>query len=150
MIKRPQHAADDGHAPSQGAEDLSAPEFLDRIIGELAACEAMGDGELTRHAGRKLLAAVAGAADALLLDGGRTLQAAPDKVAAFFDKTTAGFVAAIEGLHKRTVLMQTAALEASEIVPARPRRPDPLAGAIAAWGEAPALDPVPRAQRSTE
>ncbi|HXW26059.1 MAG TPA: hypothetical protein VEK73_15050, partial [Xanthobacteraceae bacterium] len=91
--------------------------------------------ELVRHAGRKLIAAAACAADALLRDGAAGLHAAPDKVAAFFDKTAAGFLAAIEGLHKRAALMEAAALEARDITPGRPRPADPLAGAIAAWAD---------------
>jgi hypothetical protein len=141
MAKRSQPAAVDGGAPAERAGDLSAPEHLDRIIAELAACEAKGDNELTRHAGRKLLAVMACAADALLLDGGKTLQAAPDKVGAFFEKSAAGFLATLDGLHKRIALTEAAALAASDIVPARSRADDPLAGAIAAWGS-PAIPPT--------
>jgi hypothetical protein len=99
----------------------------------MAACEALDDPDLARRAGRKLLAAVACAADALLRDGAKTLHAAPDKVAAFFDKSAAAFVQAIEGLHKRAALIDVAALDAKQIAPARPRAADPLANAIAAW-----------------
>jgi hypothetical protein len=133
MAKRSQPAAVDGRAPAERDGDLSPPEHLDRIIAELAACEAKGDNELTRHAGRKLLAVMACAADALLLDGGKTLQAAPDKVGAFFEKSAAGFVQALDGLHKRAALTE-AVHEANDMVGARPRVDDPLAAAIAAWG----------------
>jgi hypothetical protein len=78
------------------------------MMCELAACEKLGDPELARHAGRILLAAVACAADALLADGGKALQAAPDKFGAFFDKAAAGYVQAIDGLTKRAALAQAA------------------------------------------
>jgi hypothetical protein len=133
MAKRSQPAAVDGGAPAKRAGDLSAPEHLDRIIAELAACAAMADVDLARQAGRKLLAVMACAADALLLDGGKTLQAAPDKVGAFFEKSAAGFVQALDGLHKRAALTE-AVHEANDMVGARPRADDPLAAAIAAWG----------------
>ena len=63
-------------------------------------------------------------------DGGETLHAAPDKVGAFFDKAAAGYVQAIEGLHKRAVLADPAA--ANGFAPTRPAV-DPLARSIAAW-----------------
>jgi len=81
---------------------------IDRIMRELAACEKLGDPELARRTGRILLAVVACAADALLADGGKALQAAPDKFGAFFDKAAAGYVQAIDGLAKRAVLAQAA------------------------------------------
>jgi hypothetical protein len=144
------------------ADDAALRECLARLDAAMAACEALDDPDLARRAGRKLLAAVACAADALLRDGAKTLHAAPDKVAAFFDKSAAAFVQAIEGLHKRAALIDVAALEAKEIAPARPRAADPLANAIAAWSS-PVIPPprsgggeggdcpeiVPRAQRST-
>lgn len=133
MAKRSQPAAVDGRAPAERAGDLSAPEHLDRIIAEFAACAAMGDVDLARQAGRKLLAVMACAADALLLDGGQTLRAAPDKVGAFFEKSAAGFVQTLDGLHKRAAQME-AVHEANDMVGARPRVDDPLAAAIAAWG----------------
>jgi hypothetical protein len=134
MTKRREQSPDGPHAAA-GDEPPVAPEHLERIIAQLAACEAMGDVELARHTGRKLMAVVACAADALLLDGGKGLHAAPDKVAAFFDKAAAGFVQTVEGLHKRAGLMDAAALDVTEISPARPRAADPLADAIAAWSE---------------
>jgi hypothetical protein len=81
---------------------------IDRIMRELAACEKLGDPELACHAGRILLAVVACAADALLADGGKALQAAPDKFGAFFDKAAAGYVQAIDGLAKRAALAEAA------------------------------------------
>jgi hypothetical protein len=110
-------------------------EHLERIAAQLAACEAMGDVELAQHTGRTLLAALACAADMLLRDGAKTLHAAPDKVAGFFDKAAAGFAQTLEGLHRRAVLADVPTLDASEIPPARPRAADPLADAIAAWSE---------------
>jgi hypothetical protein len=149
MAKRSHHAAVDGDAPAErGGDGLPSLEYLDRIINELAACEALGDVELARHAGRKLLAAIAGASDALLLDGGRALHAAPDKVGAFFDKAAVGLVQALDGLNQRTLLMQAAAPAARDAAPGRPRADDPLAAAIAAWGSASGPEIVPRAQRS--
>jgi hypothetical protein len=123
-----------GGPPAPATEDPAVQaRHLQRIAAAMAACEAMGDVELARHTGRKLLAALACAGDALLLDGAGTLHAAPDKVAAFFDKAAAGFAATIEGLHRRAVLMEAAALDAKDIMAARPRAADPLADAIAAW-----------------
>ena len=109
---------------------------IERIAADLKACEALGDDELARRAGRKLLAAVGVAADALLCDGGKGLQTAPDKIGAFFDKSAAGFVQAVEGMHRRAVLAQAG--DAFE-----PRLcPDHLAPAMAAWRAA-----APSAQR---
>jgi hypothetical protein len=150
MPKR-QERSSDGPIASlapPGDEPPVAPEQLERIIAQLAACGAMSDVELARHTGRKLMAALACAADVLLLDGAKTLHAAPDKVAAFFDKAAAGFAQTLEGLHRRAVLTEAAAghpatlasrgplaLDATQISPARPRAADPLADAIAAWSE---------------
>ena len=135
MPKRQERSPDGAISPFAPAHDEPPmlPEHLERIAAQLAACGAMGDVELARHTGRTLLAALAGAADMLLRDGGRTLHAAPDKVAAFFDKAAAGFVQTLEGLHRRAGLLDAAALEAAEITSARPRAADPLADAIAAW-----------------
>jgi len=99
---------------ANGDSQLAAPvaasdELIERIAAELAACDGLGDPELARQTGRKLLAVVACAADALLRDGGAALRAAPDKFGAFFDKAAAGYVAAIDGLHKRAVLADLAA-----------------------------------------
>ena len=100
--------------PAGSAEDTS-PDAIDardeqiaRIAAELAACERLGDPELARHTGRKLLAVVACATDALLNDGGQALQAAPDKFGAFFDKAATGYVQAIDGLAKRAALARAA------------------------------------------
>ena len=129
----------------QDPQDPTAPaRHLQRIEAALAACDAMDDIALARHAGRKLLAALACGADALLRDGAGTLHSAPDKVAAFFDKAAAGFAATIEGLHRRAVLIEAAAghpatlalaLDARGMTAAPPRLADPLAGAIAAWSD---------------
>jgi hypothetical protein len=138
-----------GGPPAPAGDDPTVQlRHLQRIEAAMAACDAMGDSELARHAGRKLLAALACGADALLLDGAGTLHSAPDKVAAFFDKAAAGFAATIEGLHKRAVLLEAAAghpatlasrgplaLDAREITAAPPRLADPLADAIAAWSD---------------
>jgi hypothetical protein len=103
---------------------------IDRIMRELAACEKLGDPELARHTGRKLLAVVACATDALLNDGGDALRDAPDKFGAYFDKAAAGYVQAIDGLAKRGTLAE----EADAFAPASPRSAHPLAPALAAWG----------------
>jgi hypothetical protein len=104
--------------------------FLARLAAEMEACEALGDDALARHTGRKLLAVAACAADELLRDGGETLRAAPDKVGAFFDRAAAGYVAAIEGLHKRAVLTD---LAAGEFAPGGARVADPRWD-YAVWG----------------
>ena len=104
--------------------------FLEYVEAAMAACEGFADEALARHTGRKLLAVVSCAADALLRDGGVALAGAPDKVGAFFERAAAGYVAAIEGLHKRAVLADAAA---NGFAPARPVV-DPLARSIAAWG----------------
>jgi hypothetical protein len=141
MAKRPQ-TADDCVASSAPVEDaLPAAEYLERIAAAMAACEAMGDVVLARHAGRKLMAAVAAGAEVLLADGGNTLHVAPDKVGAFFDKAAAGLVQAIDAMHKRAALTE-AARETDAMTPARPRPADPLAGAIAAWASP--IFPPPR------
>ena len=105
-------------------------EFLAQLDAAMKACEALGDPELARHAGRMLLSVVACAADALLRDGGQALHAAPDKFGAFVDKAAAGYVQAIDGLAKRTALADAAG---NGIAPGRPRAADPLAPSIAAW-----------------
>jgi hypothetical protein len=105
--------------------------MLDRISAERAACEKLGDPELAQRAGRKMLTAVACAADAILADA-KTLHSAPDKVGAFFDKSATACVAAIEGLHKRAVLADPAA--ANQLAQAQPRAADPLANSYVAWG----------------
>jgi hypothetical protein len=127
--------ADSKISIAEGADPDACIADVDRLRAEMAACERMGDIALVRHAGRKVLAAVACSADALLGDGGKTLHAAPDKVGAFFDRAAAGLVQSVDGLIKRTALMEAAALAAKEIAPAPPRPADPLAGAIAAWGK---------------
>jgi hypothetical protein len=82
--------------------------MLDRIAAERDACEKLPDPELARRAGRNVLAAVACAADAIIANA-NLLQSAPEKLAAFLEKSAAGYVAAIEGLHKRAVLTDAAA-----------------------------------------
>jgi len=128
-----------GGPPAAAGQDPSAPSEQarqrERIAAALAACDALDDAALARHAGRKLLAALACGADALLRDGAGTLHAAPDKIAAFFDKAAAGFAATIEGLHKRAVLLDATPRDAPETAAARPRPADPLADAIAAWAD---------------
>ena len=145
MAKRQEQSRDGSIAPSR-EESCSPPEHLDRIIAQLAACEAMGDVALARHTGRKLMAVLACAADMLMRDGAKGLHAAPDKVAAFFDKAAAGFAQTLEGLHRRAGLMDAAALDASELSPAQPRAADPLADAIAAWSSP--VIPPPRSEPS--
>jgi hypothetical protein len=115
-------------AATDGASALR--EMVERIDAERAACEQLGDPELAQRAERKLLTAVACAADAVLGDA-RTLYSAPDKVGAFFDKSATACVAAIEGLHKRAVLNDAAA---DEFAPGRSRAGEPFAGAYAMWG----------------
>jgi hypothetical protein len=66
-MKRPHHATDDCDPQATRGDGVPVAEFLDRIATEMAACEALGDPELARHAGRMLLSVVACAADALLL-----------------------------------------------------------------------------------
>src|SRR5262249_51263980 len=105
--------------------------FLTNLDDAMRACEALGDDALARHAGRKLFAAVACAADALLRDGGKGLHAAPDKVGAFFDKAAAGFVQAVDGMHLRAVLKEAAPADDGNAP--RPRTADPLTPAFAAW-----------------
>jgi hypothetical protein len=125
-----------GGPPAPAGEDSrEQARHLEMIDAAMAACDTMGDVALARHAGRKLLAALACGADALLRDGAGTLHSAPDKVAAFFDKAAAGFATTIEGLHKRAVLLEPAAIGAQEMTAAPPRLFDPLAGAIAAWAD---------------
>lgn len=106
--------------------------FLTNLDDAMRACEALGDDALARHAGRKLFAAVACAADALLRDGGKGLHGAPDKVGAFFDKAAAGFVQALDGMQRRAALADAAALP-GDGAPGRPPAEDPLAPALVAW-----------------
>jgi hypothetical protein len=98
--------------------------FLARLDEEMSGCAALGDGELVRHTGRKLLAVLACGTELLLRDGGTALYGAPDKIGAFFDRAAAAYATAIEGLHKRAVL--------TEAAPAR-EAVDPMARSIAAW-----------------
>jgi hypothetical protein len=118
-------------------ESADAPavlgEMLDRIAAERAACEKLGDPELMQRAGRNMLTAVACAADAVLADA-TTLHSAPEKIAAFFDKAAAGYVQAIEGLHRRAARADAAA--ANELAQTQPRATHPLAPALAAWRSA--------------
>jgi hypothetical protein len=144
MPKRHSQLTGDPHAAcAESIIDAEVrSEHVERIAAQLTACEAMGDVELARHAGRKLMAALACAADMLLRDGGKGLHAAPDKVAGFFDKAAAGFAQTLEGLHRRAVLAEAA--DASESPSARPRAADPLADAIAAWSSPVILPPAQR------
>jgi hypothetical protein len=106
-------------AASERKSELSAAvldAMLERISAERTACERLGDPELAQRAGRKLLTAVACAADAVLADA-NVLQSAPDKLAAFFEKSATACVAAIEGLHKRAMVS-----EAAGALAAGPRR----------------------------
>jgi hypothetical protein len=105
-------------------------EMLDRIAAERAACEKLGDAELMQRAGRNVLTAVACAADAVLADA-TTLHSAPDKIAAFFDKSAAAYVAAIEGLHKRAALM---AASAGDVAAGGMRAADSRLDDYAVWG----------------
>ena len=116
---------------SQSADVVLLTAMLDRISAERAACEKLGDPELAQRASRKVLTAVACAADAILADA-KTLHSAPEKIAAFFDKSATACVAAIEGLHKRAVLADPAAADA--FAAGRPRVADPLANSYVAWG----------------
>jgi hypothetical protein len=109
-------------------------EMIERMAAERAACEKLGDPELAQRAGRKVLTAVACAADALLADA-KTLHSAPDKLGAFFDKAAAGYVQAIDGLHKRAVLADPAAA-GNQLAQAQPRATHPLAPSLAAWRSA--------------
>ena len=104
---KPARAATNGEEPCDEAVAV-LDAMLERIAAERAACEKLGDPELAQRAGRNVLTAVACAADAVLADV-QMLQSAPDKVAAFFDKSATACVAAIEGLHKRAVLTESAA-----------------------------------------
>lgn len=110
-------------------------EFLSQQLdAAMRACEQLDDPALARHTGRTLLAVVGCATDALLRDGGVALQAAPDKFGAFFDKAAAGYVQAIDGLHKRAGLMDAAA--GNQLAQAQPRATHPLAPSLAAWRSA--------------
>src|ERR1043166_8322769 len=97
--------------------------MLDRIAAERTACEKLGDPQLAQRAGRKLLTAVACAADAVLADVA-TLQSAPEKLAAFLDKSATACMAAIEGLHKRAMLTEAAGEFTRGSRAADPRRGD--------------------------
>ena len=115
----------------QSADAVAALDaMLDRIAAERVACEKLGDPALAQRATRNVLTAVACAADAVLADA-RTLQSAPDKLGAFFDKSATACIAAIEGLHKRANLADAAA---GEFAPGRPRAADPRLGDYALWG----------------
>ena len=114
--------------PAEVVDRLDA--MLDRISAERAACEKLTDPELAQRANRNLLTAIACAADAVLADAG-TLHAAPDKLAAFFDKSATACVAAIEGLHKRAMLTEAAA---GEFAPGGARAAEPRLGDYALWG----------------
>ena len=111
---------------------VALAEMIERMTAGLNACEAMGDLELARHTGRKLLAVVSCSADVVLRDGGTALQAAPDKFGAFFDKAAAGYVQAIEGLHKRAVLAEP--VDTDAFAPGRPRAGDLRENATSPWG----------------
>ena len=130
---------------SQSADVVLLTAMLDRISAERVACEKLGDPELAQRASRKVLTAVACAADALLADA-KTLHSAPEKIAAFFDKSATACVAAIEGLHKRATLTEAAA-----DAPGRSRAADPLANPHLVWGPAPVRaghrEPTARAPR---
>jgi hypothetical protein len=135
---RPTHetksATQAANGEGRSADPVAAlNEMLDRIAAERAACEKLGDPELVQRAGRNMLTAVACAADAVLGDA-TTLQSAPEKIAAFFDKAAAGYVAAIDGLHKSAALAQAAATH--EFAQTQPRAAHPLAPALAAWRSA--------------
>jgi hypothetical protein len=111
-------------------------EFLRNLETAREACAALGDEELARHVGRTILAALAGAADGVLRDGGESLRAAPDKVGAFFDRIAAAFVATLEGVHKRAAATD-APVAGGYAAPYRPRETDPLAKSFPAWAPAP-------------
>jgi len=121
---------DDGSATPQPDDFAARAAQIERIAAAMAACEALGDPELARHAGRILLAIVAGAAEALLRDGAHALHAVPDKFGAFFDKAAAGYVQAIDGLAKRAALADAMG---NGIAPGRPRAADPVPCAFAPW-----------------
>ena len=124
---------DDGSATAQPDDFTARAAQIERIAAAMAACEALGDPELARHAGRMLLAVVAAAAEALLRDGAQALHAAPDKFGAFFDKAAAGYVQAIDGLAKRAALAEQAA--GNGFAPAR-NVADPPTPAYAPWRSA--------------
>jgi hypothetical protein len=105
-------------------------EFISNLDAALEACEVLGDDAQTRQTGRKILAVLAYAADAVLRDGGQALHSAPDKVGAFFERLAAAYVATVEGMHKRAAA-ETAPLAGGDFLPYRPRAADPLANA---WG----------------
>jgi hypothetical protein len=119
-------ATDDDGQSADSATLLSA--MIDRIDAERAACAKLGDPALAQRATRNVLTAVACAADAVLADA-NTLQSAPDKLGAFFDKSATACLAAIDGLHKRADLTAT-----DGIAPGRPRAGDPRLGDYALWG----------------
>jgi hypothetical protein len=101
-------------AASERKSELSAAvldAMLERISAERTACERLGDPELAQRAGRKLLTAVACAADAVLADA-NVLQSAPPR-----RLLATACVAAIEGLHKRAMVS-----EAAGALAAGPRR----------------------------
>jgi hypothetical protein len=122
----PQAAGDE--TPDDSVAALTA--MIERMSAERAACETLGDPALAQRATRKVLTAVACAADAVLADA-NTLQSAPDKLGAFFDKSATACVAAIEGLHKRADLNEAAA---DAFAPGGPRAADPRLGDYAPWG----------------
>jgi hypothetical protein len=130
---RSNQTASKPRADSTDASEKASDAAMARLEAAIKACEALGDDALARHAGRTLLTGLACTADALLRDGGQALNAGPDKVGGFFDKAAAAFVQAVEGLHRRAVLADGAALPGAGVA-AVPRAIDPLAGAIAAWG----------------
>ncbi len=130
--------ADSTQASGEQPRDAGASDAaMARLEATMKACEALGDDALARHTGRTLLTGLACAADALLRDGGQALNTAPDKVGGFFDKAAAAFVQAVEGMHRRAVLADGAALP-GDSAPARPPAVHPLAGAIAMWRSPPA------------
>ena len=111
--------------PADTVDALAA--MLERIVAERLVCEKLDDPALVQRAERNVLTAVACAADAILADA-KALQSAPDKVAAFFDKSATACVAAIDGLHKR------AALAAADDFTPGPRGADAQENAISPWG----------------
>jgi hypothetical protein len=127
----PRKPNDGSAAPAAPGDADARAEQIARIAAEMTACEKLGDPELALHTGRKLLAAVACATDALLADGGHALQAAPDKFGAYFDKAAAGYVQAIDGLAKRAALADAAAT-GNGLAPAR-RVTDPPLPAFPPW-----------------
>jgi hypothetical protein len=124
---KPMSPATDEGRPDDSADVLIA--MIERMSAEQAACAKLGDPALAQRATRKVLTAVACAADAVLADA-NTLHSAPDKLGAFFDKSATACVAAIEGLHKRADLNEAA----NEFAPGRPRAGDPRRGDYAPWG----------------